>query len=99
MCGNGGKRPSESEAVRQEDIRSFFSELLPVVRLSEHDVTDGGFDGRNQHITCFPATSGDMPAAFLDEFLHLFILFGIVFLHPRILHSPFKVENVFGIFL
>ena len=97
MLGQRRQVVAEAEAVGQEDVRPLGAELLPVERLSEQHIAyprlwraDDGFIG-------IPRTARDVPPPFGNVLLHLFILQGIIFLHPRILHTSLEVEDVVGI--
>ena len=99
MGRNGRKCPAKTETVRQENVHALHTEFLPVIILAEHDVTKRRLYGRNQRISGIPAGSADMPTAALYEFLHLFVLRRIIFLHPSIFHTSFKIKNIFRILL
>ncbi|MPM60260.1 hypothetical protein SDC9_107111 [bioreactor metagenome] len=99
MGSYGGQCPAKSETVGQEDVGTLHAEFIAVVLLSQHYIADERFDGRYQRICCIPTRSTDVPAALLDIFLHEFVLHGVIFLHPGILHTSFEVEDIIGILL
>ena len=99
MGGYGRKGPSETEAVRKEDVRPLHTELLPVEVLAVEDVPCKGFRGRDIGVRRIPGASGDMPPALPDVLFHQVILLREIFLHPRILYPALEIEDVVRIFL
>ena len=99
MGRNGRKCPAKTETIRQKDVSAFHTKFLPIIILTKHDVTNRRLYGRNQCISGIPAGSADMPTAALYEFLHLFVLRRIIFLHPSIFDRTFKIKDVFRILL
>ena len=94
MGRNGRKCPAKTETIRQKDVSAFHTKFLPIIILTKHDVTNRRLYGRNQCISGIPAGSADMPTTALYEFLHLFVLRRIIFLHPSIFHTSFKIKNI-----
>ena len=99
MGRNGRKCPAKTETIRQKDVSAFHTKFLPIIILTKHDVTNRRLYGRNQCISGIPAGSADMPTTALYEFLHLFVLRRIIFLHPSIFDRTFKIKDVFRILL
>ena len=46
MSGNSGQSPAETETVGKKNIGTLHPEFLPIVFLTQHNVTDEGFGRR-----------------------------------------------------
>ncbi len=82
MLGNCRECPSETETVGEENVGAFNAELRAVELLAEHDVAYGRFYRWHNGVCGVPRCTAYVPPAIFDEFLHLLILQGIIFLHP-----------------
>ena len=95
--GDRRERPSESEAVREEDVRTLDAELVAVEVLPVEDVAREGLRGGDVRVGGIPRAAGHMPAALADVLLHQLILMGEVLLHPLVLDTALEVEQVVGV--
>ena len=94
MRGYGRQDIRESEAVGQEDIRTLHPEFLLIELLPIEDVTRERLRGTDVRIVGIPAAARHMPAPQLDILLHCLVFQRVVLLHPGILHTPLKVEDI-----
>ena len=95
--GDRRKRPPETEAVRQEDVRAFDPEFAAVEVLSVQDIAREGLRGRDIRVGGVPRAARDMPAPLADVTLDQFVLVRVVLLHPLVLDAALEVEHVIGV--
>ena len=93
------QRIAKAEAIGQEDVGTLGVEFLAIESLTKQHITQERFRRTDDSLVSIPTTTSNMPTAIGNIAFHFFILQWIVFLHPRIFHAAFKVENIVGIFL
>ena len=98
MCSQCWQRITKAEAVGQEDVGAFGVEFLSIECLTKQHVAQKRLRRTDDSLVSIPTATCNVPTAIGNIAFHFFILQWIVFLHPCIFHTTFKVENIVGIF-